>query len=297
MALWHGPDPVLAWARVSVCVFPQDQHDPLWIPERLSRRCNKQDEASVIDPAADLDNSLANPGQGTILWAIAKVWPIPLPVHTVSKVLPVFFSTSCELGLPCVNLDPDTAQYSATNISLHGALCFSLINNSNPCIWMKNGLIGSWIDPLGNSQFQNLTIRLLNVSGTRDEKGPSLKNLSIHKTLDNFTVPASPVCLNSPFFFLLSNATNAIKEVILCNLTNVSCIAIQCLNGSANTAVVMRIPMYVPIPVKVDTGTFPITEIIRTKWDFGITTAMVTAITLSAAAAMTAAVAMAAQVQ
>ncbi|MGE9574265.1 hypothetical protein ACQP3C_24700 [Escherichia coli] len=98
----------------------------------------------------------------------------------------------------------------------------------------------------------------------------------------------------SSFFFLLSNATNATKEVISCNSTNISCIASQCWNGSANTAVVMRVPTYVPIPVKVDTGTFPITG---TKRDFGITAALVTAITLSAAAATTAAVAMAAQVQ
>ncbi|MGE9715782.1 hypothetical protein ACQP3F_29745, partial [Escherichia coli] len=90
----------------------------------------------------------------------------------------------------------------------------------------------------------------------------------------------SPVCLKAPFFFLLSNVTNATKEVISCNSTNISCIASQCWNGSANTAVVMRIPMYVPIPVKVDTGTFPIMEIIRTKRDFGITAALVTAITL-----------------
>lgn len=33
---WHGPDPVLIWARGSVCVFPQDQDKPLWIPERLT---------------------------------------------------------------------------------------------------------------------------------------------------------------------------------------------------------------------------------------------------------------------
>ncbi|ERE71779.1 Retroviral envelope protein containing protein [Cricetulus griseus] len=71
----------------------------------------------------------------------------------------------------------------------------------------------------------------------------------------------------------------------------------QCWNGSANTAVVMRVRTFVPILVKVDTGTFPIMEIIRTKWDFVITAALVTAITLSAAAATTAAVAMAAQVQ
>ena len=34
---WNGPDPVLVWARGSVCVFPQDQRQPLWVPERLTR--------------------------------------------------------------------------------------------------------------------------------------------------------------------------------------------------------------------------------------------------------------------
>ena len=34
---WHGPDPVLVWARGSVCVFPQDHRQPLWVPERLTR--------------------------------------------------------------------------------------------------------------------------------------------------------------------------------------------------------------------------------------------------------------------
>lgn len=86
------------------------------------------------------------------LWAIAKTWPVPLPVHHMSKVLPVFFSTSCELGLPCVNLDPTIANYSASNVSLQGALCFSLKNYSNPCIWLKKGSLGNWLDPLGYNQ-------------------------------------------------------------------------------------------------------------------------------------------------
>ena len=35
---WYGPDPVLTWARGSVCVFPQDQQDLVWVPEHLTRR-------------------------------------------------------------------------------------------------------------------------------------------------------------------------------------------------------------------------------------------------------------------
>jgi len=56
--LWHEPDPVLAWARVSVCVFPQDQQDPLWVPEILKRRYNKNE-----DPAA-AHTSQSDPNDG-----------------------------------------------------------------------------------------------------------------------------------------------------------------------------------------------------------------------------------------
>ncbi|KAG3272490.1 hypothetical protein H1C71_030689, partial [Ictidomys tridecemlineatus] len=38
---WNGPDPVLTWAQGSVCVFPQDRTEPLWIPERLTRRVSR----------------------------------------------------------------------------------------------------------------------------------------------------------------------------------------------------------------------------------------------------------------
>ena len=64
------------------------------------------------------------------------------------KSFTCLFSTSCELGLPCVNLDPSMAMYNATDVPLQGALCFSLENNSNPCIWLKNSSVGNWLDPL-----------------------------------------------------------------------------------------------------------------------------------------------------
>ena len=34
---WHVPDPMLVWARGSVCVFPQDHCQLLWVPQRLTR--------------------------------------------------------------------------------------------------------------------------------------------------------------------------------------------------------------------------------------------------------------------
>ena len=61
---------MLAWARGSVCVFPQDRLDPIWVPERLVRkvqvqRNDKQDEASDCDPIDDdgPDVPVADPGQ------------------------------------------------------------------------------------------------------------------------------------------------------------------------------------------------------------------------------------------
>lgn len=46
---WNGPDPVLTWARGSVCVFPQDQYDPIWVPERLVRTVQHEDP---LDPTS-----------------------------------------------------------------------------------------------------------------------------------------------------------------------------------------------------------------------------------------------------
>ena len=39
---WRGPDPILIRSRGAVCVFPQDEQNPLWIPERLTRTVLEQ---------------------------------------------------------------------------------------------------------------------------------------------------------------------------------------------------------------------------------------------------------------
>lgn len=33
---WCGPDPVISRSRGAVCVFPQNQENPIWVPERLT---------------------------------------------------------------------------------------------------------------------------------------------------------------------------------------------------------------------------------------------------------------------
>jgi hypothetical protein len=35
---WRGPDPMILRSRGAVCVFPQEQENPIWVPERLMRK-------------------------------------------------------------------------------------------------------------------------------------------------------------------------------------------------------------------------------------------------------------------
>lgn len=51
---WKGPDLVLIRSRGAVCVFPQNEENPFWIPERLTRRI------------MDKYNGEAGPGTGKI---------------------------------------------------------------------------------------------------------------------------------------------------------------------------------------------------------------------------------------
>ncbi|XP_028637817.1 igE-binding protein-like [Grammomys surdaster] len=55
MGSWRGPDPVLTGARGSVCVFPQDQQDPVWVPERLVRKVRHEDPPEARDDDGDSD--------------------------------------------------------------------------------------------------------------------------------------------------------------------------------------------------------------------------------------------------
>lgn len=41
---WKGPDPILIRSRGAVCVFPQDEDNPFWVPERLIRKMGNPDD-------------------------------------------------------------------------------------------------------------------------------------------------------------------------------------------------------------------------------------------------------------
>ena len=71
----------------------------------------------------------------------------------------------------------------------------------------------------------------------------------------------------------------------------------ECWDGDNDKAVVVKNPTFVPIPVETDLNRFPIFNLFRTKRDFGISAAIISTIVVPAAAATTAAVAMANQVQ
>lgn len=49
---WKGPDPILIRSRGAVCVFPQEEENPFWIPERLTRKILEKRHEDTSDPVA-----------------------------------------------------------------------------------------------------------------------------------------------------------------------------------------------------------------------------------------------------
>ena len=147
------------------------------------------------------------------LWAIAKAWPIPLPVHYNSTLLPTLFSTSCDNGLPCIKPTGEPASlYTASNYSLLGTLCFTVKNSSLPCIWMGNGTLGHWIDPLKDYQASPgiLAVALSEISqGAAKGDGGRSSSSNINVTtllfLHNSLRPGEPGIVYTQQFFPQKN--------------------------------------------------------------------------------------------
>ena len=81
--VWHGPDPVLAWARGTVCVFPQDHLDPIWVPECLVRKVQVA-EKDVTDVSGILCLFLTHSMEKVmveLLWGILSAFPKLMPVR------------------------------------------------------------------------------------------------------------------------------------------------------------------------------------------------------------------------
>ncbi|XP_052014525.1 uncharacterized protein LOC127665935 [Apodemus sylvaticus] len=146
------------------------------------------------------------------------------------------------------------------------------------------------LSPIVN--LENSKVDLFNVSGVLNSTTNRLVVNSLHKQ-HNMTFSRGRMCVDPPFLFLLFNYSSPVVDC-----KNQSCYISQCWgNRKYDSALVMRMPTLVPIPVRVDPSEFPLVTLFRQKRDFGITAAIVTAIAVSAAAAVTAGVAMANQVQ
>lgn len=50
---WKGPDPILIRSRGAVCVFPQDEDNPIWVPERLVRTLKDNTKEEKDDTTND----------------------------------------------------------------------------------------------------------------------------------------------------------------------------------------------------------------------------------------------------
>ena len=62
---WRGPDPILIRSRGAICVFPQEEDNPLWVPERLTRRISPSedvDKRGNTETTMDTDPSTRDPG-------------------------------------------------------------------------------------------------------------------------------------------------------------------------------------------------------------------------------------------
>ena len=134
---------------------------------------------------------------------------------------------------------------------------------------------------------------ILNVSATLSNTSTHLDNVTTNRIIRNMTTSPVEVCVNPPFFFILAEFQNNTEWL---DCTNVTCFLMQCWNGTKFLALVVHLPIFVPVPVEADPEKFPITSLIRQKRGFGITAAIVTAIVVSAASAVTAGTAMAHQV-
>ena len=58
--LWKGLDPILIRSRGPVCVFPQSEDNPFWLPERLTRMIFIKDgveDADLLRTVPDPDNA------------------------------------------------------------------------------------------------------------------------------------------------------------------------------------------------------------------------------------------------
>ena len=84
------------------------------------------------------------------LWAVERLWPVPLLVHSNSSTLPFLFATECFLDVPCARQTQEPRVYNSTSFHLNYTLCFvhNVDKPFTPCIFLKKKIISNWADPI-----------------------------------------------------------------------------------------------------------------------------------------------------
>ena len=59
---WKGPDPILIRSRGAVCIFPQNEENPFWVPEWLTRTTLERKDGGDHSHADHVDLSVADAG-------------------------------------------------------------------------------------------------------------------------------------------------------------------------------------------------------------------------------------------
>lgn len=179
----------------------------------------------------------------------------------------------CGVNGSCMNLEP----MGMVGGGGHGVTEFS---------WSTSKAWGSSFAP------QSISLSAHTPSGRgvfRTNAGCDMEGIKAGK---NITFTYTPVCVYPPFVFIVNNASQEFQEVLSCSKN--TCFYTQCWDAEKFAiAVVARMPRWLPVPVDAPNAM----TLFRQRRDFGISAAIVTAISLAAVGATTVAIAMSQSVQ
>lgn len=163
------------------------------------------------------------------------------------------------------------------------------MNNQNPFdVWLLCGVNGSCTDITPLSMIGGGRFGIASFIWNQSVKFEN--SVSMNQSFSNISFRPTPVCLFPPFVWIVSNN---LEESGLINCTK-DCYYTMCWNASRfGVALVARIPRWISVPVDAPSSM----ELFRSKRDFGITAAIITALTVAAVGATAAAVALSQSVQ
>lgn len=150
------------------------------------------------------------------LWTIVRSWPVPMPVHANSTVLPLFTSTQCFMEVPCaMPMGQEPVLYNATAFPLNFTLCFTTKTKAHtPCIVLKNTTLTNWVDPVSFSKVGTrvLVETLKQVSAGKIESSRNIPNND--RALLNITTMLLRSNVTAPWTSQWPNRNTTYKKVL-----------------------------------------------------------------------------------